>query len=341
MRTSSETLRIEELKKEDKSLRNLVEIIHFTENVSAKIYGILDESDIYRTVTEEFAKSTKYNVAILLLTDDGSKLRIAETSLSPKKIKVSEKTIGVRSYGDYRIDLSKSSFFDQVIKGGKTIKANFVDAISELFPKPLALLTAQIIGYERRTGILTPLKQHEKIIGLLVIDSPELAEHFIPSVKNLAQHISTALELTHEQTERKQIEKKLQRDEKKYKELADLLPQIVFETDKEGNITFINQKAFETFGYTQEDFEKGLNALQVIAPEDRGKARENIQKRLRGEKFGPTEYKALKKDGSTFPAIIYTNPIIRENKPAGLRGIFIDITERKKVEENNRVRRKV
>ena len=53
-------------------LRDLMEIIHFTENVSAKIHGVLDEAEVYRTVKEEFAKSKRYNVSVFLLTDDGT-----------------------------------------------------------------------------------------------------------------------------------------------------------------------------------------------------------------------------------------------------------------------------
>jgi hypothetical protein len=41
----------------DKTLRELIEIIHFTENVSARIHGLLDEAEIYRTVNQEFAQS--------------------------------------------------------------------------------------------------------------------------------------------------------------------------------------------------------------------------------------------------------------------------------------------
>jgi two-component system NtrC family sensor kinase len=52
-----------------------------------------------------------------------------------------------------------------------------------------------------------------------------------------------------------------------------------------------------------------------------------------GEKLGGVEYTAIKKDGAPFPVVIYANPIIREGTSSGLRGIAIDITERKRVEE--------
>ncbi len=133
--------------------------------------------------------------------------------------------------------------------------------------------------------------------------------------------------------ERKKAEGALRESEKKYRELADLLPQTVFETDEKGNITFANRKGFESFGFAQEDLEKGLNAFQMFIPEDQDKVRKNFQRILSGEQLGGNEYTARRKDGSTFPVIVYSSPVINENKPMGLRGIIIDITERKQMQE--------
>jgi two-component system sensor histidine kinase HydH len=44
------------------------------------------------------------------------------------------------------------------------------------------------------------------------------------------------------------------------------------------------------------------------------------------------EYMVIRKDGSRFPAIAYASPIIKEGKGVGLRGVLVDITERKKME---------
>ena len=41
----------------------------------------------------------------------------------------------------------------------------------------------------------------------------------------------------------------------------------------------------------------------------------------------------MRKDGSTFHVPIYTNAIIRDNKPVGVRGIVLDITKRNKAEQ--------
>jgi len=46
-------------------------------------------------------------------------------------------------------------------------------------------------------------------------------------------------------TERKRAEKALRESEEKFRELCDLLPQVVFETDEKGDLTFANRVAYE------------------------------------------------------------------------------------------------
>jgi PAS domain S-box-containing protein len=193
-----------------KSLRDLIEIIHFTENIAAKIHGLLDEAEIYRTVNEEFARSRRYTASITLLTDDGLRLRIVGASIPSRKLKAAEKASRLR-IKNYRIDLNKSGIFSQVVREGRTIRANVSDIVAELFPQQLAGMISKLLGYERKWSILTPLKRLGEIVGVFAMSSTDLAEYFIPSAKNLAQHISTALDLADEHAERQQAEKALQK----------------------------------------------------------------------------------------------------------------------------------
>lgn len=134
-------------------------------------------------------------------------------------------------------------------------------------------------------------------------------------------------------TERQQAEEALRTSEKKFKELADALPQTVFELDLQGNITFVNRKALDSFGYSQTDIDRGLNALHMLVPEQRLQARDMFQRVVNGEQLEAHEYTALRKDGTTFPALIHTTPIFFDTAITGLRGLLVDITQRKDMEE--------
>jgi len=84
------------------------------------------------------------------------------------------------------------------------------------------------------------------------------------------------------------------------------------------------------------DLDKGLNGFQMLVLKDRNRARENTQRILSGEMLGGIEYTAMRKDGSTFPVIIYTDAIIQDMRPVGIRGVLVDITELKRAEEQFR-----
>jgi PAS domain S-box-containing protein len=121
--------------------------------------------------------------------------------------------------------------------------------------------------------------------------------------------------------------------EKRYRELADSLPNIVFETDLTGRIVFANKIAWEIGGYSQVELEKGLNFAHFLAPEHREMAVREFQKLLSGGDRIIVEFTFVQKNGGTFPALITATSITYQNKVIGVRGLIIDITERKKAEE--------
>ena len=313
----------------DKPLRDLIEIIHFTENVSVKIHGLLDEAHIYRAVMEEFVKSKRYNVSIVLLTDDGSKLRIAGTSITPKTLKMGEKVSGLRLQ-DYKVDLNKSSIYSQVVREGKTVQVNSRDMMGELFSRPLVDLLLKIIDFKNEKSIVTPLKLHGKIIGALTMSSTDLAEHFISSVKNLAQHISNALELDAHR-------RALVENEQKLRTIIDTCPDAIVWIDTTGKITLVNRKGFEITGFSEKDLiGKNFMDVEVLAQESKEKIQEAFMKRLEGISTPPYEVKTVTKNGQIIPFEISASPIFGGDKVVGVQSIFRDLRERKKMEEKLR-----
>ena len=110
---------------------------------------------------------------------------------------------------------------------------------------------------------------------------------------------------------RQPTEEDIKKSHDRYKDLADSLPQAVAEIDIAGNITFSNRMSFKMFGYTKEDFDKGLNIFQMIAPEDHQRAKENFEKFIKGQEKDSEEYIGVRRDGNSFPFRVYLSRTLR------------------------------
>ena len=222
---------------------------------------------------------------------------------------------------------------------GKFIDVNNVgiERLGYTYDEFLNMTPMDIIAHEKRSEIQkNAFNIFEK--GYLEFDIIQQAKNGkkIPvEVKSTLIGLNeekVVLSISRDITESKIAEKTLQESEKKYRDLAELLPQTIFETDLNGNITFVNHIGHQIFGYTPEELNKGINMIQILVPEDRARAMKNNQRILNGEKLPFGEFTALKKDGTTFPIIVNTNLIIQEDKIIGLRGILVDISELKDAE---------
>ncbi len=149
--------------------------------------------------------------------------------------------------------------------------------------------------------------------------------------QNKIEEIEKRLSANHRQLEANELE--LRESELKFKELVELLPQVVFEADQSGIFTFTNQRGFELTGFSQDDIDRGLSVMDTLVPEDRDRAYQSMVDIFKGARLRGNQYTFMRKDGSTFPGVIYSSPIMAEGKPAGLRGIVVDITEQRHREE--------
>jgi len=134
-----------------------------------------------------------------------------------------------------------------------------------------------------------------------------------------------------DRTEQYALKEELEESLHKYRELTEMLPQTVYEIDLKGIHTYLNQAAIKTFRYQASPI--GRSAFDFILAEDHVRMKENMQKSITGNNFTTgNEYTGVRDDGTQFPVLVYGAPIFNKNKLVGTRGIIIDITERKAME---------
>jgi PAS domain S-box-containing protein len=133
-------------------------------------------------------------------------------------------------------------------------------------------------------------------------------------------------------TERHLAQEALGQSEERYRELTDMLPEGVFETDLELRILYANQRALEMFGYSGDDLKRGVHSFDMLAPDEVPRARRNFARRMETADFRAVEYRGRKKDGTEFPIFLHLGPIVRDGTAAGFRGVIVDLSDRRRAE---------
>lgn len=140
--------------------------------------------------------------------------------------------------------------------------------------------------------------------------------------------------IAHDITERRKTRRAVEKSEKRYRELTEFLPEMICELDTKGNVTYFNDFALNKTGYSREDLLNGpFNIAHLFSKEEHAIIQKRMISILTEGLSLSSEYVAIKKNGETFPVIVYTSPIYDQTNIIGIRGVMIDITERKKNEE--------
>ncbi|MBT3878942.1 MAG: PAS domain S-box protein [Candidatus Scalindua sp.] len=156
----------------------------------------------------------------------------------------------------------------------------------------------------------------------------------ISPVKNAEGVITNFIAVKDDITERKEIERTLKLSEEKYRTLVETTNTIPWEFDPStGKFTFIGSHAVELFGYSIDEWYKENFWSEHIHPDDREKTVRLCMEYTQRSEDHQLEYRMMTEDNS----IIWVYDVIQviecDNDTKRLRGIIINITERKKMEE--------
>ncbi|MBM3132646.1 MAG: PAS domain S-box protein, partial [Chloroflexi bacterium] len=234
---------------------------------------------------------------------------------------------------EFIIDLSTSAMLVRVAKGGETLQIESPAILEDFLPKALASDLMELIQARIQPAILTPLHRRGEIIGVLAISAPELAGHFIPSVRNLARHITTALELADEYAERARAERALQDSEEYFRSLIENAPDIIGVLNADATIRWVGPSSEPVSGYTPDEL-MGMNAFDLVHPDDVPDAMETFSRGVKTS--GDTVSREIRfrhKDGSWRFAEFTASHLIDNPSVGGIVLNCRDITERKQTEE--------
>jgi len=136
-------------------------------------------------------------------------------------------------------------------------------------------------------------------------------------------------------TERFEAEEQLRKSEELFRQLFQNAPVGIAMLDKHQEIRFVNKSFEQTFGYSSDEA-KGLDIDHLIVPEGYREEAENLSADIfSGEATGLISKRKCK-DGTFVDVIIYGVPVVVESTTIAIFGIYVDITDRKRAEEQVR-----
>ncbi|MFA4796342.1 PAS domain-containing protein [Leptospira kirschneri] len=134
-----------------------------------------------------------------------------------------------------------------------------------------------------------------------------------------------------------QLQESFQRtkaSKEQFRDLVDTTPGIVWEMDTSTfKFTFVSQQVVDMLGYSVEEWNEPGFWAGHLHSEDKIWAVDFRINRTKKMEAYDCEYRFMKKDGSVMWLRDIVKVIVNDNKSKWLRGVMVDITERKQIEE--------
>ncbi|GAB1538934.1 hypothetical protein NUACC21_15990 [Scytonema sp. NUACC21] len=138
-------------------------------------------------------------------------------------------------------------------------------------------------------------------------------------------------------SERKQVEAALRASEKRFRDMADNAPVMIWVTDPTGDCTYLNRSWYDFTSQTEETG-LGFGWLNAVHPEDSESSKHIFLRANERREAFRLEYRLRRQDGVYCWAIDAANPWFGEDGEfRGYIGSVIDISDRKQTEEALRV----
>ncbi|MDD5087221.1 MAG: PAS domain S-box protein [bacterium] len=130
------------------------------------------------------------------------------------------------------------------------------------------------------------------------------------------------------------MERELERNEARYRGIIDNVGDVIFQTDRDGRLTFVSRQVHQMLGRAWRDL-LGVSILDHVSPADYERAA-NAMCEVLGGKAVRLDCNLMRPDGSEITLFVSANPIVENGTIIGGLGIARDVTEKRRLEEQIR-----
>ena len=131
----------------------------------------------------------------------------------------------------------------------------------------------------------------------------------------------------------------LRESEERYRDLFENANDLIQCSKLDGTFLYVNPAWRRTLGYTEEEI-PSLSMFDIIHPDSKEHCMEVFQRLMSGEELESIETVYVTREGKYIAVEGSSSCLFEEGKPVATRGIFRDITDRKRAEEKIRTQSK-
>jgi len=205
------------------------------------------------------------------------------------------------------------------------------------FQEPLTKIFNQLFQKGHWEGEVTHTRRDgEKIV---VLSRWELQKNenneptgYMEINTDITEHKKVDEALKHEVFVASQTAKALKESESRLRAIIEHSPDVIAVIDLNGNIIECNTVAMNLFGFTSKEELNGFNTFDLIAPDDKLRAFNDMAQTLSKGYLNNTNYDVLTQNGDIFPIEASVGVILDNGKPNAFVCVARDITERRKIE---------
>jgi PAS domain S-box-containing protein len=141
-------------------------------------------------------------------------------------------------------------------------------------------------------------------------------------------------------TDLKRIENALRQSEEKFRGITERLFDVVFTTDREGNLTYLSPSAELIFQYRPEE-RMGGHFLDNVPESEHSRIVQLMKKVLEGEEIGIFETEARSRDGMPVRIQVNVSAIVEDDEIVGTLGVIRNVTRYREIEDQLRQSQKM
>jgi two-component system cell cycle sensor histidine kinase/response regulator CckA len=136
-------------------------------------------------------------------------------------------------------------------------------------------------------------------------------------------------------SERKRADRALRESEERYRDLFDNASDLVCMAAPDGSLLYVNHAWQQGTGYDEEEIGR-IQLLDLVHPDSRAYYNQVLERVLNGERLDHVELVFIPKAGIPITVEGNLSCTFKDGQPAVVRGIYRDVTERKRVEAHLR-----